>query len=107
MSAAELDIAERKRSGIWAERGRSLFLEWRRTPVVDKDSPKRGGIHGPRSRGGGVGLRCGGDEELGSYGCGQLGTDRSSHVGDGPAGGGDDRPLVGKGSSRIRCYGDR
>jgi hypothetical protein len=72
LSAAGLDVAERKRSRIWAERGTVRFLEWRRSPVVDKDNPKGGGIHGPRSRGGGVGLRCGGDEELGSYGCSQM-----------------------------------
>ncbi len=107
MSAAELDIAERKRSRIWAEQGRSWLLEWTRSSVVDKDNPKGGGILGPRSCGRGVGLRCGGDEELRSYGCGELGTDRSSHVGGGQAGGGGGRPLVGKGNCRIRCYVDR
>ncbi len=35
------------------------------------------------------------------------GTERSSHVGGGQGGSGGGRPLVGKGSSRIRCYGDR
>ena len=40
LGAAGLDVAERKRSRIWAERGRSRFLEWKRSPVVYKDNPK-------------------------------------------------------------------